>query len=84
MLIIKRGYQRKYQVGGSGIFSKLKDFLSKFISKKQVIDIALNIARRVGQKVGQKAIAKLTPKSQQFYQNLRQHPKGLSRCQHQI
>jgi len=26
MLTIKRGYQRKYQVGGSGIFSKLKDF----------------------------------------------------------
>jgi len=26
MLIIERGYQRKYQVGGSGIFSKLKDF----------------------------------------------------------
>jgi len=26
MLIIKRAYQRKYQVGGSGIVSKLKDF----------------------------------------------------------
>jgi len=44
MLTIKRGYQSKYQVGGSGIFSKLKDFLSRFISKKQVVDTALNIA----------------------------------------
>jgi len=44
MLIIKRGYQRKYQVSSSGIFSKLKDFLSGFISKKQVVDTALNIA----------------------------------------
>jgi len=69
MLIIKRGYQRKYQVGGSGIFSKLKDLLSGFISKKQVVDTALNIARSAGQKVGQKAIdfasSKVTPKSQQ-------------------
>jgi len=38
MLIIKRGYHRKYQDGGSGIFLKLKDLLSKFISKKQVAD----------------------------------------------
>jgi len=70
MLIIKRGYQRKYLVGGSGIFSKLKDFLSKFISKKQVVDTSLNIARSVGQKAGQKAIAKLTPKSQQILSKL--------------
>jgi len=70
MLIIKRGYQRKYQVCGSGIFSKLKDFLSGFISKKQVVDTALNIARSAWQKAGQKAIdfpsSKLTPKSQQI------------------
>jgi len=74
MLIIKRGYQRKYQVGGSGIFSKLKDFLSGFISKKLVVDIALNIARSAGQKAGQKAIdfvsSKLTPKSQQILSKL--------------
>jgi len=44
MLIIKRGYKRKYQVVGSGLFSKLKDFLSGFISKKQVVDTSLNIA----------------------------------------
>jgi len=66
MLIIKRGYQRKYQVGGSWIFSKLKDFLSKFISKKQVVDTALNIVRSIGQKAGQKAIAKLTPITTNF------------------
>ena len=74
MLIIKPGYQRKYQVGGFRIFSKLKDFLSKFISKKQVVDSALNIARSAGQKVGQKfrqkAIAKLTPKSQEIFSKL--------------
>jgi len=70
MLIIKRGYQRKYQVGGSGIFSKLKDFLSKFSSEKQDVDTALNIVRSVGQKAGQKAIAKLTPKSQQILSKL--------------
>ena len=74
MLLIKRGYQRKYQVGGSGIFSKLKDFLLGFISKKQVVDTALNIARSAGQKAGQKAIdfasSKLTPKSQQILSNL--------------
>jgi len=51
-LIVTHGYQRKYQVGGSGIFSKLKDFLSGFISKKQVVDTALNIARSAGQKAG--------------------------------
>jgi len=48
MLIIKRGYQRKYQVRGSGIFSKLKAFLSGFISKKRVVETALNIARSAG------------------------------------
>jgi len=74
MLIIKCGYQRKYQVGGSGIFSMLKDFLSEFISKKQVVDTTLNIARSSGQKAGQKAIdfasSKLTPKSQQVLSKL--------------
>ena len=74
MLIIKRGYKRKYQVGGSGIFSNLKDFFSGFISKKQVVDTALNIARSAGQKAGQKAIdfasSKLTPKSQQILSKL--------------
>ena len=74
MLIIKRGYQRKYQVGGSGIFSKLKDLLSGFISKKQVVNTALNIARSAGQKAEQKAIdfasSKLTPKSQQILSKL--------------
>jgi len=74
MLIIERGYQRKYQVGGFGIFSKLKDFLSGFISEKQVVDTALNIARSAGQKAGQKAIdfarSKLTPKSQQILTKL--------------
>jgi len=68
MIIIKRGYKRKYQVGGSGIFPKLKDFLSKFINKKQVVDTALNIAKSAGQKAGRKAIefasSKLAPKSQ--------------------
>jgi len=70
MLKIKRGYQRKYQVGGSGIFSKLKDFLSGLTSQKQVVETALNIARSAGQKAGQKAIdfasSKLTPKTQQI------------------
>jgi len=74
MIVIRRGYKRKYQVGGSGIFSKLKDFLSGFISKKQVVDTALNIARSAGQKAGQKAIdfasSKLTPKSQQILSKL--------------
>jgi len=74
MIVIRRGYKRKHQVGGSGIFSKLKDFLSGFISKKQVVDIALNIARSAGQKAGQKAIdfagSKLTPKSQQMLSKL--------------
>jgi len=70
MHFIKRGYERKYRVGGSGIFSKLIDFLSKFISKKQVVDTVLNVVRITGQKVGEKAIdfasSKLTPKSQQI------------------
>ena len=74
MIVIRRGYKRKYQVGGSGIFSKLKDFLSGFISKKQVVDTALNIARSAGKKAGQKAIdfasSKLTPKSQQILSKL--------------
>ena len=70
MIIVKRGYKRTYQVGGSGIFSKLKDFLSpahsKFITKKQV-DTALNIAKSAGRTARQKAVdvaSKLTPKSQ--------------------
>ena len=70
MLIIKRGYQRKYQVGDFGIFSKLKDFLSGFISKNQVVATALNIACSARQKAGQKAIdfasSKMTTKSQQI------------------
>ena len=70
MHFIKRGYERKYRVGGSGIFSKLIDFLSKFISKKQFVDTVLNVVRITGQKVGEKAIdfasSKLTPKSQQI------------------
>jgi len=74
MLVIRKGYKRKYQVGGSGIFSKLKDFLSGFISKKQVVDTALNIARSAGQKAGQKAIdfasSTLTPKSQPILSKL--------------
>jgi len=74
MIIVRPGYKRKYQVGGSGIFSKLKDFLSGFISKKQVLDTALNIARGAGQKAGQKPIdfssSKLTPKSQQILSKL--------------
>jgi len=56
MIDIRRGCKRKYQVGGSGIFSKLKDFLSEFISKKQVVDTALNIARSAGQKAGRKLL----------------------------
>jgi len=72
MIITKHGYKRKYQSGGSGIFSKLNDCLSKFISKKQIVDTTLNVTRTAGQKVGQKATtavndfvaSKLTPKSQ--------------------
>ena len=74
MIVIRRGYKRKYQVGGSGIFSKLKDFFSGFINKKQVVDTALNIARSAGRKAGQNAIdfasSKLTPKSQQILSKL--------------
>jgi len=74
MIVIRRRYKRKYQAGGTGIFSKLKDVLSGLISKKQVVDTALNIARSAGQKAGQKAIdfasSKLTPKSQQILSKL--------------
>ena len=74
MNVIRSGYKRKYQVCGSGIFSKLKDLLSGFISKKQVVDTALNIARNAGQEAGQKAIdfasSKLTSKSQQILSKL--------------
>jgi len=74
MLIVRKGYKRKYQVGGCRIFSKLKDFLSRSISKQQVVDTALNIARSAGQKAGQKATdfasSKLTPKSQQILSKL--------------
>jgi len=99
MLIIKREYIRKYQVGGSGIFSKLKDLLSGFISKKQVVGTALNIARSAGQKAGQKAIdfasSRLTPKSQQILSKLvsstprlhlkeQHHRRHCRRWQHRI
>jgi len=86
MIVIKRGYKRKYRVGGSGIFSKLKDFLSGFICKKQVVDTALNIARSAGQKAGQKAIdfasSKLTPKSQQILSKLVSSTPPLAPEQH--
>ena len=62
MLIVKRGYKRKYQVDGSGLFSKLKGFLSRFISKKEVVDTVLNIARNAGQKAIDYASSRLTPK----------------------
>jgi len=64
MIIVKRECKRKYQVGGSGIFSKLKDFLSKFISKKQVVDTTLNIAKSALQKAVEFANSKVTPKLQ--------------------
>jgi len=74
MIVIRRGYKQKYQVGGSGIFSKLKDFMSGFINKRQIVDTALNIARSAGQKAGQKDIdfasSKSTPKSQQILSKL--------------
>jgi len=74
MIVVRKGYKRKYHVGGSGIFSKLKDFLSGFISTKQVVHTTLNIARSAGQKAGQKSIdfacSKLTPKSQQILSKL--------------
>ena len=74
MIVIRRGYKRKYQVGGSEIFSKLKDFFLGFISKNHVVDTALNIVRSAGQKAGQKAFdfasSKLNPKSQQTLSKL--------------
>jgi len=63
MLIIKRDYKREYQVGGSDIFSKLKDILSRFISKKLVVNTAMNIANSADQTVGRKAIDILSSKS---------------------
>ena len=70
MLIpINRGYKRKYAVGGAGIFSKLGDFLSRFITKKQVVDTALNLAKSAassaGNKLAEKITTKLLPKSQE-------------------
>jgi len=74
MIVIRRGYKRKYHVGGSEIFPKLKDFFPGFISNKQVVDTVLKIARSAGKKAGQKAIdfasSKLTPKSQQILSKL--------------
>jgi len=35
MLIIKRGYQRKYQVGGSGIFQSSKTFYQNLSVKNK-------------------------------------------------
>jgi len=74
MIVIRRGYKRNNPVGDSGIFSKLKDFLSGFISKKQIVDTALNIVRSARQKAGQKATnfatSKLTPQSQQILSKL--------------
>jgi len=59
-------------------FFKAQRFLSKFISKKQVVDTTLNITRSAGQKVEQKAIdfasSKLTPKSQQILLKLVSSP----------
>ena len=76
MLIIKRGYQRKYQVGGSGIFSKLKDFLSGFISKKQVVDTALNIDRSAGKRLHKKLLILRVQSQNLCLQQLRLHPEG--------
>jgi len=56
MLVIRKGYKRKYQVGGSGIFSKLKDFLSGFISKKQVVDTALTLLEVLGKRLDKKLL----------------------------
>jgi len=48
--------------------------LSKFISKKQVVDTALNIVTSAGQKAGEKAVefanSKWTPKSQAIMSKL--------------
>jgi len=78
MIIVRRAYKRKYQVGGSGIFSKLKDVLSKFISKNQVVDTALNTAKSSGRTAGQKSVefvnSKLTPKLQEILSKLISSP----------
>jgi len=73
MLIIKRGYQRKCQVGGSGIFSKFKDFLSGFISK-QLSTLSWRLLEVLGKRLDKKLlilrVRNWLPHHNKFYQNL--------------
>jgi len=65
MIVIRRGYKRKYQVGSSGIFSKFKDFLSGFINKSKLLTPLWTLLELLG-----KRLDKLTPKSQQILSKL--------------
>jgi len=41
MIVIRRGYKRKYQVSGSRIFSKLKDFFCQDSSVRSKLSTPL-------------------------------------------
>ena len=74
MLIIKRGYQRKYLVGGSGIFSKLKDFFQDSSVKSKLLTQLWTSLEVLGKRPDKKLLILRVqsglPNHNKFYQNL--------------
>lgn len=56
MLIIKRGYQRRYVYGGSGILDTVGSVVSKIIANNAVQKIAANTAKKALEFTGKKAV----------------------------
>jgi len=72
MLIVKRGYRRKYVHGGSGLFDSVANFFKGLLSSnvgKQLLDVGKTAGKEAaivaGKKLAEKGMDKiLAPKSQ--------------------
>ena len=59
MLITKRSYQKKYVIGGTGIFSFIGNFLVRIFSRnaaKQLASTALQAGKTAAKDIGMKAV----------------------------
>ena len=59
MLITKRSYKTKYDIGGAGIFGSMENFLARMFSSnaaKQLSSTALQAGKTAAKDIGMKAI----------------------------
>ena len=78
MIVPKRGFNRKYAYGGTGIFDNITSLLSRIFTSKVAKELATNIAKKgaqkaleagtdAGKKLGTKLVKKvLKPKSKKI------------------